>query len=63
LAPKVGDILLTVREVAQEMKVAEKTVRRWINTGWLPASKVSNQSGWRIRRSDLDALIHRQTRG
>jgi len=60
LAPKVVDPLLTVRDVAQEMRVAEKTVRRWINTGWLPAMKVSDQSGWRIRRSDLDELIRRQ---
>jgi excisionase family DNA binding protein len=60
LAPKVGEPLLTVRDVAQERKVAEKTVRRWIKVGWLPATKVSDQSGWRIRRSDLETLLNRK---
>jgi excisionase family DNA binding protein len=42
---------LTVREVAEELKVSEQSVRRWIKNGELHAYKVGHD--WRIASSDL----------
>ena len=50
--------LLTVREVAERMRVTPKTVRRWIAGGIIRrASKVSARSGWLIPRSEIDRLL------
>jgi excisionase family DNA binding protein len=53
----VPDEWLTVREVAQELRVKERTVRRWITAGRLPAAQVTPRSSLRIRRSDLERLL------
>lgn len=47
--------LLTIRDVAAICRVSEKTVRRWIETQTLLATRFGAQ--WRIRRSDLDLFI------
>ena len=47
--------LLTISEVKDILRVSEKTVRRWIATGELPAAKLGNQ--WRIRPRDLDDFV------
>jgi excisionase family DNA binding protein len=44
--------LLTVREVAQRLKVNSQTVRRWIKAGLLPASRVGRRQ-WRVREEDV----------
>jgi excisionase family DNA binding protein len=54
----VNDPWLTVRQVATELQVARKTIRRWIATDRLNASKVTDRSGWRIRRSDLERALN-----
>lgn len=55
------DGLLTVGQVARELQVIPPTVRTWIQSGALRASRPSNgqQPGrtYRIRRTDLDAFI------
>ena len=52
------DEWLTVREITQELKVHEESVRRWIRSGDLPAILLgSNKGGYRIRRTDLDRFI------
>lgn len=48
--------LLTVSQTAQYLKLSEKTVRRMIGNGSLPASKVTNRS-WRIRSCDIDDYV------
>ncbi|MCD8378713.1 MAG: DNA (cytosine-5-)-methyltransferase [Candidatus Gastranaerophilales bacterium] len=48
--------LLTVSQTAQYLKLSEKTVRRMIGNGSLPASKVANRS-WRIRSCDIDDYV------
>lgn len=53
--------LLTVREVAQFLRVKERTVRDMINRGELSAVKIGK--AFRIRRSDLDALIQERNGG
>ena len=55
-----ADEILTVGEVAQLLKVAEKTVYTMAQKGDLPAFKVGGQ--WRFRRTDLDSWIDAQTR-
>lgn len=48
--------LLTVAQTAGYLKFSEKTVRRLINDGRLPAAKLANRS-WRIRMCDVDEYI------
>jgi len=52
--------LLTVREVAQQLRVDETTVRRWITNGVLEAITLPHhgkRQAYRIRRSTLNALL------
>lgn len=53
--------LLTIKQVANELEVDEKTVRRWIKTGELKA-RLDVVGRYRISRSDLDDFITRRTR-
>jgi excisionase family DNA binding protein len=48
--------LLTPAQVADEVHVTVATVRRWITTGELRASKAGPRR-WMIRRSDLDDFL------
>ena len=49
--------LLTVKEVAEILRVSQPTVLRMIDDGELRAIRVRTQ--WRIRRSDLDDYLQR----
>jgi len=52
--------LLTVREVAKQLRVDDTTVRRWIKNGVLEAIALPHRGlrqAYRIRRSTLDALL------
>jgi excisionase family DNA binding protein len=48
--------LLTVPEIAKELKYTEATVRTWIKQGKLRAIRATGRE-YRVRRSDLDAMI------
>ena len=52
------DDMLTVEEVAKELRVDQKTVRRWIQRGELVAIDIGRE--YRIRRSALDDFIARR---
>ncbi len=55
-----ADDLLTVREVAQRLRVDDTTVRRWIKNGSLEAITLPHRGtrqAYRIRRSTVDALL------
>jgi excisionase family DNA binding protein len=52
------DEILTLPEVAQLLKVAEKTVYSMAQKGGIPAFKVGGQ--WRFKRTDIDAWIERR---
>jgi excisionase family DNA binding protein len=52
------DDMLTVKEVAKELRVDQKTVRRWIDRGELVAIDIGRE--YRIRRSALDDFISRR---
>ena len=52
--------LLTVREVAKQLRVDDTTVRRWIKNGVLEAITLPHRGArqaYRIRRSTLEALL------
>lgn len=54
--------LLTVDDVAGRLSANEKTIRRWIKDGRLPAVNLGHRMGYRIREADLDQfLVARQT--
>ena len=55
------DEILTVAEVAELLKVAEKTVYTMAQRTEIPCFRVRGQ--WRFRRSDIDAWIERQVSG
>ncbi len=50
------DPLLTVPEIAKELRVTEVTVRTWIRAGQLPALRAGRR-GYRVRRSALDQML------
>jgi excisionase family DNA binding protein len=56
-----ADEILTVAEVAQLLKVAEKTVYTMAQKAELPCFKVRGQ--WRFRRQDLDTWMAAQVAG
>jgi excisionase family DNA binding protein len=53
-----NDEVLTIREVADLLKIGDKTAYTMAQAGELPGFKVRGQ--WRFRRSDLDSWIHDQ---
>ena len=55
---KSGEQLLTVKEVAQEMRVSERRVTKWIQNGELAALNLGKD--YRIYRKDLDEFIARK---
>jgi excisionase family DNA binding protein len=48
------DKLLTIKEVANYLRVSERSVLRYIEAGRLEASKVG---WWRVKQSDLDKFL------
>lgn len=50
--------LLTVREIADTLRVHENTVLAWLKRGTLRGFRVGGtKSGWRIRESELRRFI------
>ncbi|WP_375757408.1 helix-turn-helix domain-containing protein [Corallococcus exercitus] len=52
--------LLTIPEVAEAMKVSEKTVRRLIKSGDLPAFKVGERGQLRVEEQELERYVESQ---
>ncbi|HEU5383639.1 MAG TPA: helix-turn-helix domain-containing protein [Ktedonobacteraceae bacterium] len=55
------DEVLTVQEVAQAMKVSERTVRNWVEKENLPAIPIGKR-GYRISKRDLETWIEERKR-
>ncbi|EKO3958176.1 helix-turn-helix domain-containing protein [Vibrio fluvialis] len=53
-----NDQILTLKEVAAYLKLAEKTAYRLASEGKLPGFKVGGS--WRFKREDLEAWIEKQ---
>jgi len=52
------DSILTIKEVAEYLKVNERTIYRLAASGELPAFKVGNS--WRFKQSELEYWITAQ---
>jgi len=52
------DQILTLKEVAAYLKLAEKTAYRLVSEGKLPGFKVGGS--WRFKCEDLEAWIEKQ---
>ena len=48
------DKLLTIREVAEILRVSERSVNRYIESGRLRASRIGQ---WRIKQNDLENFL------
>jgi len=48
------DKLLTIKEVAKILRVSERSVNRYIESGRLRASRIGQ---WRIRQKDLEKFL------
>ena len=46
--------LLTIKQVTEYLKVSERTVLRYIESGRLQASRIGQ---WRIKESDLNKFL------
>jgi excisionase family DNA binding protein len=53
--------IMTMKEVAEYLKLNEKTAYRLTSDGKLPAFKVGGS--WRFRKADIDNWIKQQTEG
>lgn len=47
---------LTVKQVAEEIGLAENTVRRLLNAGIIPGYRANLNNVWRVTREQLDAF-------
>lgn len=54
----VREQILTIRELADYLKIAEKTAYRFASEGKVPGFKVG--SAWRFRKSEIDRWISEQ---
>ena len=52
--------ILTIKEVADYLRVTERTLYRLAQEGKIPAFK--DRGSWRFRRNDLDLWIREQAR-
>ena len=51
--------VLTIKEVAEYLKVNERTISRLAASNELPGFRVGN--AWRFKRSDIDTWVLKQT--
>lgn len=54
------DEIMTVKELAEYLKIAEKTAYRFVAEGKIPGFKVG--SAWRFRQKEIDAWIKKQSK-
>jgi excisionase family DNA binding protein len=54
------ELILTIKDVAEYLKVAEKSIYRLAGARRIPAFKVGGT--WRFRKSDIDAWIANQSK-
>jgi excisionase family DNA binding protein len=48
---------LTVAQIAKELQTTDRAVRAWLRTGRLKGANLGGHTGWRVRRSDLEAFL------
>lgn len=48
---------LTVPEVAEQLRVGEETVRRWLRAGRLEGVLLSRKAGWRVPQESVTKML------
>jgi excisionase family DNA binding protein len=51
------DEWLTTAEVAQLLRVNPETVKRWLRSGEMRGSLLSDRAGWRIARAEVGRFM------
>ncbi len=54
---------LTIKDIAKELEVDERTVRRWIKSGQLKHTGFDIRGRYLVARADLDAFVKQRTEG
>ena len=54
-----NDEIMTVKELAGYLKIAEKTAYRFASEGKVPGFRVGNS--WRFKKTEIDEWIKRQS--
>jgi excisionase family DNA binding protein len=47
------EVWLTIRDIAEQLKVNEETVRRWVRGGELAVLDLGPRAGYRVRPEEL----------
>lgn len=55
-----NDPLLTIREVANRLRVRRETVRAWANSGVLPCYRLGARGDRRFKESDVRRFLERE---
>jgi transcriptional repressor of dcmA and dcmR len=58
---QVSDSLLNTREAAELLRVSEASIRRWSDSGLLPARRVGGRRERRFDRADLERFLGQST--
>ncbi|MDC9701256.1 MAG: helix-turn-helix domain-containing protein [Alphaproteobacteria bacterium] len=56
----INNDIMTVKELAEYLKIAEKTAYRFVSEGKVPSFKVG--SAWRFKKEEIDSWIKAQCR-
>ena len=59
--PVFDDEMLTIRDLAEYLKVRPQTIYRWVQNGTIPGTKFGKE--WRFRKSLIEAWIEARTSG
>ena len=54
----VDDVLMTIDDLAQYLRVKKRTIYDWVKKGKIPAIKTVGQ--WRFRKEKVDAWLEHQ---
>ncbi len=58
------DQFLTVKEIAERLRVHPETVRGWLRTGQLAGARLGKRAGFRISEADVQEFLdQRKKRG
>ena len=58
---QISDILLSTKEAARLLRVSEASIRRWSDSGLLPARRVGRRRERRFERSELERFLGQAT--
>ncbi len=56
----IDEELLTVKQVAERLKLHPETVRTWLRDGRLRGRRLSDRMGWRVPAGELRRFINEE---